>query len=99
MELLIVAIYAGILALVAPYVFLMNDFVGKLVPLGFGLVSGSILWVIFTWLGFNYAEPWIWFIVMLGMPAFAWLGVRWLQSRRARLEAEELAKLEVGTAH
>lgn len=97
MELLIVAIYAGILALVAPYVFLMNDFVGKLAPLGIGLATGSLLWVILTWVGFNYAEPWIWFIVMLGMPVAVWVGVRWLQSSRAKLEAAELAKLEAGT--
>lgn len=94
MELLIVAIYAGILALVAPYVFLMNEFVGKLAPLGIGMATGSVLWIILTWVGFNYAEPWIWFIVMLGMPAAVWVGVRWLQANRAKLEAAELAKLE-----
>lgn len=94
MELLIVAIYAGILALVAPYVFLMNDFVGKLTPLGISLAAGSILWIVLTWVGFNYAEPWIWFIVMLTMPAVVWVGVRWLQSRRAKTEELELAKLD-----
>lgn len=99
MELLIVAIYAGILALVAPYVFLMNEFVGKLAPLGIGLVAGSVLWITFTWLGFDYAEPWIWFIVMLGMPAVVWVGVRWLQSKRSKLETEELAKIEASAAH
>lgn len=99
MELIIVAIYAGILALVAPYVFQANDFVGKLTPLGMGLASGSLLWVIFTWVGLNYADPWIWFIVMLGMPAATWLGVHWLQAKRQKLEDAEIAAVEATVKH
>lgn len=94
MELLIVAFYAGILALVAPYVFLTNDFVGKLVPFGVALVVGSALWIAFTWLGFSHSEPWIWFIVMLGMPVGVWFGVRVIQNKRKKLEDEQLAALD-----
>lgn len=93
MELIIIAIYAGILTLVAPYVFQSNDFVGKLVPLGMSLAAGSLLWIVLTWVGFNYAEPWIWFIVMLGMPTAVWFGVHWLQARRKAAENKTLAAL------
>lgn len=94
MELLIVALYAGILALVAPYVFLASDFVGNLVPFGVALLVGSVLWIALTWVGFNYSEPWIWFIVMLGMPVGVWFGVRLLQNKRKKLEDAQLAALD-----
>ena len=94
MELLIVALYAGILALVAPYVFLTNDFVGNLVPFGVALLVGSLIWIVLTWVGFNYSEPWIWFIVMLGMPVGVWFGVHLIQGKRQKQEDEQLAALD-----
>jgi hypothetical protein len=95
MEIIIVAVYAVILALVAPYVFQANEFLGRLVPLGMALVSSSVLWAVFTWIGMSHSEPWIWFGVMLGSPVFVWFGVHWLQAKRLADENSQLAALEV----
>lgn len=95
MEIIIVAGYSVILALVAPYVFQANDYLGRLVPLGMALVSSSALWAILTWVGLDHAEPWIWFAVMLGTPLIVWFGVHWLQAKRKSAELAKLAALDV----
>jgi hypothetical protein len=93
MEILILLGYTVILALVAPFVIPKSDFYGKLVPAGIAAVSGSALWLIFTWLGFSYDQAWIWFVVMLGMPAAIWFTTGLLNAKRSAAEAEELSEL------
>jgi hypothetical protein len=93
MEILVLLGYTAILALVAPFVIPKSDFYGKLVPAGIAAVSGSALWLIFTWLGFSYDQAWIWFIVMLGMPAAIWFITGFLNAKRSAAEAKELAEL------
>jgi hypothetical protein len=78
MELAVLVVYAILLALVAPFVLPKSDFYGKLVPFSIALASGSVFWILLTWLGFSYQEAWIWFIVMLGMPAITWFVVSYL---------------------
>jgi hypothetical protein len=95
MELLVIAIYAGILALVTPFVMPPSGRLGKLVPLGVSVVAGSALWLILTWFGFRYEEAWIWFIVMLGMPAATFFAVRYLDSKREREETAELERIRL----
>lgn len=90
MELLVVIAYAGILALVAPFVFPPSEHYGKLVPAAISLISGAGAWLILTWLGFQYDQAWIWFIVMLSMPLVAWFGTRALEASRKKQEASEL---------
>jgi hypothetical protein len=96
MEIAVIVVYALILALVAPFVLPPTDHYGKLVPAAIALVSGSIIWLLLTWLGFNYQEAWIWFAVMLGMPAFAWFGSRALDSFRKKQEQERLNQIRLG---
>jgi len=93
MELLIVIFYTGILALVAPLVIPKKDQFGKLVPAGIAAVTGGVLWLILTWAGFHYDEAWIWFIVMLAMPAAMYFGSVYLANTRQRQEEAELAAL------
>ena len=90
MELAVIFFYALLLALVAPFVLPKSDFYGRLVPASIALAAGSLLWIIFTWLGFNQQEAWIWFIVMLGMPTVTWFVVGYLHRTREALEAKEL---------
>lgn len=89
-------VYGAILALVAPILLPKSDFYGKLVPLGLALTSGAALWLILTWLGFHYDEAWIWFLVMMAMPAAVWFGTHYLVRQREAAEKAELAKLRLG---
>lgn len=95
MEILLIVAYAGILALVSPFVFPPSDYYGKFVPASIALTVGAALWLVLTWLGFHYDEAWIWFIVMLGMPAAAWFGTRLLDSKRKQSESAELERIRL----
>lgn len=90
MEVLVIALYGLLLALVAPFVLPPSDHYGKAVPAAISLVSGSIIWLVLTWLGFDYQSAWIWFAVMLGMPAVGWFGTRWLDKTRQQNETDRL---------
>jgi hypothetical protein len=95
MELVVIFVYAILLALVAPFVLAKSDFYGKLVPFSIALTSGSVFWILFTWLGFSYQEAWIWFFVMLGMPAVTWFAVGYLNKTRIAAEAAALESLRL----
>lgn len=77
-----IVIYAGILGLVAPYVGVKSEHYGSYVPTGLAVVSGSVLWILLTWVGMPYDQAWIWIIVMLGMPAAMWFGGKLIEKRR-----------------
>jgi hypothetical protein len=95
MELLVIVGYAAILALVAPFVLPKTDFYGRLVPFSVALASGSLVWLVLTWLGFSYTEAWIWFIAMLVMPVASWFITRYLHRVREAAEATKLAELRL----
>lgn len=96
MELLIIILYAVILALVAPFVMPKSEHFGNLVPGGLALTSGSLLWLILTWFGFRYDEAWIWFIVMLAMPIVTWYGTGYIRRLREAEEAKALEAIRLG---
>ena len=91
MEFLFIVFYAAILGLVAPYVTLGSDRYGILVPPAIGLAAGSVLWILLTWLGFEYTSGWIWSIVMLGMPVAMFFGSRALDKARAKEDEKVLS--------
>ena len=91
MEILFIVIYAVILGLVAPYVAVKSDKYGSLVPAALALVSGCLLWIAFTWLGFPYTEVWIWTIVMLAMPVVMFFASKRIEAHREKLDKEALA--------
>lgn len=95
MELLVILAYAGLLALVAPFVLPKSDFYGNLVPFGVALTTGSIIWLVFTWFGFNYQEAWIWFAAMIGMPIAVWFTAQFLSSAREAAEFSELQEIRL----
>lgn len=95
MEILVLLAYAAILALVAPFVLPKTEHYGSLVPAGLSLVSGAVLWLLLTWFGFHYDEAWIWFIVMLAMPAAVWFGSGYLAKTREALEAQKLSEIRL----
>ena len=95
MEILIIVAYAGILAMVAPFVLPKSDFYGNLVPASLALSSGSFVWLVLTWFGFSYSSPWIWFIAMLVMPVATWFGTGYLSRTRAAAEASKLAEIRL----
>ena len=91
MEFLFIVFYAAILGLVAPYVQIGSDRYGSLVPPTIGIVTGSVLWILLTWLGFGYTDAWIWSIVMIGMPVAMFFGSKALDKQRAKLDEQALA--------
>lgn len=96
MELLVIIGYAAILALVAPFVMPKSEHFGKLVPAALALTSGSVLWLVLTWLGFRYDEAWIWFIVMLLMPVATLFGTTYIRKNREVAEAKALEAIRLG---
>ncbi|CAB4954468.1 unannotated protein [freshwater metagenome] len=68
MEVLLILGYAVLLGLVAPYLTTRAGEYGTLVPPAVAAVTGSVIWIILTWVGFKYEEAWIWIIIMLVMP-------------------------------
>lgn len=96
MEIAVIVVYALILALVVPFVLPPSDHYGRLVPAGIALIGGCVIWLALTWLGLNYQEAWIWFAVMLGMPAIAWFGTRALDRIRKKQELERLEQIRLG---
>lgn len=93
MEFLFIVFYAAILGLVAPYVTLNSDRYGILVPPAIGLASGSILWVLLTWIGFSYTDGWIWSIVMVAMPLVMFVAAKRLAKTREVEDEKKLAEL------
>jgi hypothetical protein len=91
MEFLFIVFYAAILGLVAPYVQIGSDRYGSLVPPTIGLATGSVLWILLTWLGFGYTDGWVWSIVMLGMPVAMFFGSKALDKQRGKLDERALA--------
>lgn len=91
MEFLFIVFYAAILGLVAPYVTLGSDRYGILVPPAIGLAAGSVLWILLTWLGFEYTSGWIWSLVMLGMPVAMFFGSKALDKARAKEDEKVLS--------
>jgi nitrate/nitrite transporter NarK len=65
------------------------------VPFSVALASGSVVWLLLTWLGFSYTEAWIWFIAMLVMPVATWFTANYLQKVREVAEATKLAELRL----
>jgi hypothetical protein len=82
MEFLFIVFYTTILGLVAPYVQIGSDRYGVLVPPAIGLATGSVLWILLTWLGFSYIDGWIWTIVMVSMPIAMFFGSKTLDKKR-----------------
>ncbi len=64
----VIAFYAAILGLVAPYIYARSEEYGALLPPAIAMVVGSVLWGALTWLGFKYTEGYIWVIIMVLMP-------------------------------
>jgi cyanate permease len=96
MELLIIVLYAAILALVSPFIVGRSNNYGSLVPFGLATVSGAALFLLLTWFGFSYEQAWIWFIVMLGMPAAVWFGLKLLERKRVAEDDAELERIRSG---
>jgi lipopolysaccharide export LptBFGC system permease protein LptF len=91
MEFLFIVFYAVILGLVAPYVKITSDRYGSLVPPAIGLATGSLFWILLTWLGFSYVDGWIWTIVMLSMPVAMFFGSKALANKREQEDNRALA--------
>lgn len=64
----VIAFYAAILGMVAPYIYARSEEYGSMLPPAIALAVGSALWGALTWLGFKYTEGYIWVIIMTVMP-------------------------------
>ena len=83
----VIAIYAGILGLVAPYIGIESEHLGALVPSAIAFIMGMFLSLILTWVGLPYANAWFFIIIMLLMPVALWWGPRFLVRRRESVAA------------
>jgi len=85
----VVLLYTLILGLVAPYITVHSEKYGALVPPAIALATGSVLWVVVTWVGLSYTNAWTWLIVMVAMPIVMMVGSsRLAKARDAAFEAK-----------
>ena len=83
----VIAFYAAILGLVAPYIYARSEEYGALLPPAIAMAIGSVLWAGLTWLGFKYTEGYIWVIIMVVMPLV--MIVVSIRLAHARIQARE----------
>ena len=86
----VIAFYAAILGLVAPYIYARSEEYGALLPPAIALAVGSVLWGALTWLGFKYTEGYIWVIIMVLMPVAMMIVANRLAHARVRAREEKL---------
>ncbi|NDH66106.1 MAG: hypothetical protein EBY26_07040 [Microbacteriaceae bacterium] len=85
----VVLLYTLILGLVAPYITVHSEKYGALVPPAIALATGSVLWVVVTWVGLSYTNAWTWLIVMVAMPIVMMVvSSRLAKARDAAFEAK-----------
>jgi hypothetical protein len=89
----VVVLYTLVLGLVAPYITAHSEKYGALVPPTIALATGSVLWVLLTWLGFSYTDGWTWIIVMISMPTVMMVAASRLAKNRDKAFAKQLEAL------
>ena len=89
----VVVLYTLVLGLVAPYITAHSEKYGALVPPTIALATGSVLWVLLTWLGFSYTDGWTWIIVMVAMPTVMMVAASRLAKNRDKAFAKQLEAL------
>jgi len=89
----VVVLYTVVLGLVAPYITAHSEKYGALVPPTIALATGSVLWVLLTWLGFSYTDGWTWIIVMIAMPTVMMVAASRLAKNRDKAFAKQLEAL------
>ena len=90
-EVLFLAVYAGILGMVAPYVIGRNEDYGVVIPGAASLVGGLLIWVILVWCGMPVTNAFTWIIVMFLMPVIMWFAARRLAKMRDAENVQILA--------
>ena len=87
MELLFVALFGTLIGLGARYFLPGRSTQGSVLVPAIGTAAASFVWVALTWLGWNWAGGWIWW-VSLGAAAVASVVLNLLISRR-RIHADQ----------
>ena len=87
MELLFVALFGAIIGLGARYLLPGRATQGSVLVPAIGTVTASFVWVALTWLGWNWAGGWIWW-VSLGGAAVSSVVLNLVISRR-RIHADQ----------
>ena len=87
MELLFVALFGALIGLGARYFLPGRSTQGSVLVPAIGTATASFVWVALTWLGWNWAGGWIWW-VSLGASAAASVVLNLLISRR-RIHADQ----------
>ncbi|MDJ0339317.1 hypothetical protein [Cryobacterium sp. PH31-O1] len=81
MELLFVALFGAVIGLGARYFLPGRSTQGSVLVPAIGTVAAALVWVALTWLGWNWAEGWIWW-VSLGASVAASVVLNLVISRR-----------------
>ncbi|MDJ0378423.1 hypothetical protein [Cryobacterium sp. PH31-L1] len=87
MELLFVALFGAVIGLAARYFLPGRSTQGSVLVPAIGTVAASAVWVGLTWLGWDWAGGWIWW-VSLGAAAAASVVLNLVISRR-RIHADQ----------
>ncbi|TFD57334.1 hypothetical protein E3T39_15145 [Cryobacterium suzukii] len=69
MELLFVALFGALIGLGARYFLPGRSTQGSVLVPAIGTVVAAALWVALTWLGWNWAGGWIWWVSLVGAAA------------------------------
>ncbi|MDJ0348983.1 hypothetical protein [Cryobacterium sp. PH29-G1] len=87
MELLFVALFGAVIGLAARYFLPGRSTQGSVLVPAIGTAAASLVWVALTWLGWNWAGGWIWWL-SLGTSAVASVVLNLVISRR-RIHADQ----------
>lgn len=87
MELLFVALFGAIIGLAARYFLPGRSTQGSVLVPAIATVTASAVWVALTWLGWSWAEGWIWW-ASLAASAAAGIAMNLVITRR-RIQADQ----------
>ena len=98
MELLFIALFGAIIGLVAHFALPAREATGEVLIPAISTAAAAIIWVVLTWIGFAYDEPWIWLITLVSTALTAVAAnLLFARVRRAK-DNELLVKLTKSTA-
>jgi uncharacterized membrane protein YeaQ/YmgE (transglycosylase-associated protein family) len=100
MELLFVALFGAIIGLAARYVLPGRSTQGSVLVPAIGTVAASLIWVALTWLGWNWAGGWIWWVSLAAAAAASVVLNLVISRRRIHADQQMLHRLaKTGAPH
>lgn len=100
MELLFIALFGAIIGLAARYFLPGRSEQGSVLVPAIGTVAASIVWVALTWLGWNWAGGWIWWVSLAASAVVSVVLNLTISRRRIHADQRMLQRLaKTGSPH